>query len=452
MPAPTPMDCSNSDCSYSTPINIPSYDLVIKTLELHINSAHGQNVAAVTHNNTGDNSVKAERPKRPTVSLGFSESDWTFFVHKWKRYSRQTRIMGQQLLDELCSCMDDELEKLAFNEGSNADTEENLLAKIKNLAVTTRHPSVHVVNMHQMKQEENESTKAFSARVKGAAGNCNLQKICSKEGCNERVSFLEETCYHVVMSGLANPELREKVLTQAMLGNVTNLSTLLSYTAAEESAKLKNNLNEIGAINKKAPNQSKYISRKCSCCGQASHGENNKFRSTQCKAFGKSCTKCSKPNHFASVCKSKKIAASTASQENDEDDPSENAETPSIGAFVTALMANTHVSSPKSAKPIVEKLRAASNTAVNSLPIPHYIYDENVSKWVKKAPQSSPVITVTMSLDRAAYGELKLNLPKLVKKPGAGHSRARKATTDSGAQLTIMNVSELNILGIKTSP
>ena len=39
-------------------------------------------------------------------------------------------------------------------------------------------------------------------------------------------SFLEETCYHVVMSGISDIDLNEKVLTQAMLGNVKDLRTI----------------------------------------------------------------------------------------------------------------------------------------------------------------------------------------------------------------------------------
>ena len=50
------------------------------------------------------------------------------------------------------------------------------------------------------------------------------------------MSFVDETCYHVVMAGLADKELREKVLTQAIMGTVKDLSSLIEYTTAEESA------------------------------------------------------------------------------------------------------------------------------------------------------------------------------------------------------------------------
>ena len=65
-----------------------------------------------------------------------------------------------------------------------------------------------------MKQDEGELTKAFAARVKGATKNCKLVKKCS---CELDVSYLEETSYLVVMSGLHNSEQRDKVSTLAML-------------------------------------------------------------------------------------------------------------------------------------------------------------------------------------------------------------------------------------------
>ena len=63
-----------------------------------------------------------------------------------------------------------------------------------------------------MKQNDSETTKSFSARVKGVASNCGLQKLCTKRGCTETVSFVEEICYHVVLAGLYDNDMKEKVL------------------------------------------------------------------------------------------------------------------------------------------------------------------------------------------------------------------------------------------------
>ena len=80
-----------------------------------------------------------------------------------------------------------------------------------------------------------ENLKSFSARVWGTAANCNITKKCP--GDHRDVSYLEETCYHVVISGLADTEMNDWALTQAMLGNV-DLASLINYCTAEESGKV----------------------------------------------------------------------------------------------------------------------------------------------------------------------------------------------------------------------
>ena len=65
----------------------------------------------------------------------------------------------------------------------------------------------------------------------------------------------------------------------------------------------------------------------------------------------------------------------------------------------------------------------------------------------KSPTKPSPSVEVTLTLDKTAYKELRLAQPDLIKKNDAGHSRARTATVDTGAQLTVINVSELSRLG-----
>ena len=159
-----------------------------------------------------------------------------------------------------------------------------------------------MVALHQLRQDSSESTKAYSARVKGLAKNCNLVKTCTRDGCSEKVFFVQETCYHVVMAGLASDELKEKGLTQAMLGVVTDLPSLLNYTSAEESSRKRNPVNEIANVSHRR--SVKILGKTCTGCGLPLHGVNNRFRSKDCKAFNKACTNCNKKHHFSSVCRS----------------------------------------------------------------------------------------------------------------------------------------------------
>ena len=89
MPAPSPMQCTSQDCTFSTPAGIPTFELIIKTLEVHLQAAHALNTTNVSN---GASQVKAERPKRPSVKIGLNESDWDFFKHKWDSYSWQTKF------------------------------------------------------------------------------------------------------------------------------------------------------------------------------------------------------------------------------------------------------------------------------------------------------------------------------------------------------------------------
>ena len=435
MTPPPPMQCSAEDCSYTTPSNIPTYELVIRALEIHTQTVH------LPHTQP-HGSTKTEKPKRPTLTTGMSEAEWEFFIHRWDRYKRQTNLSGQGLLDELWATLDLELERLAFHDNLQASTATELLGAIKTLAVTVLHPSLHIVALHEMKQGDSESTKMFSARVKGVANNCNLKKQCTKQGCNETVSFVDETCYHVVLAGIADSEMREKIITQAMLGTVNDLTTLLNYTTAEESAKTKSPPQEIAQVTQQSPIRSK----KCAWCAKPQHGENNANRLAQCKAMGQQCAKCKKFNHFAVACKQRvgrnPPTVNEVTPETTED------EDISVNGFITAVTADNLIN-PSDASPVLAALRDKTKATWNTLPVPHMIYDTRDNRWSQQPPQPPPVLQVTAALDRAAYKELKLNPPELVRRPGAGHARARMATADTGAQLTVMNTKELQALGIK---
>ena len=432
MTPPPPMECSLEGCGYVTPGAIPSYELVIKTLEVHTNAVHK------VHTNVTPK-IMTEKPKRPTISVNMTESDWVFHEHKWQRYKRQSGIAGQQVLDELWASLDAEMERLAFQDGIEDKDPDTLLSRFKRLAVTTVHPSLHVVTLHNLKQNSDENVKAFAARVRGIAKNCELKKTCSKTGCNEAVSFLEETCYHVVMTGLISEELQGKVLTQAMIGTVKDLPTLVEYVTAEESSKMKSPT-RVAAVN-----QNNTRPRKCSGCGLADHGDYN-TRKNECKAYGKKCNKCSKLHHFTNLCRSVKNAAVNI--------PIDRVETEidsEVSGFVSTILPQMQITSPQTASTAIQAMRSSQESNVNVLPVPHYVYSKQLKQWRQQAPKPSPTVEVSIALDRWAYKELKLQPPDLVKKQGAGFSRARQATLDSGAQLTIANEQELSVLGIKKS-
>ena len=203
--APTPMKCSAPGCPWNTPIGAELSEM-LEFMKLHTQKAHPPTVAEPAVREVRATTKVDKRP-RPVVHEEMSEHDWRFFQSEWLDYTRATGVTGQHLLDELWSCMSADLRRLAFNQGSKEDlnTENKMMERIRGLAVSVLHAAVHTVALHESSQSPGESTKAFAARVRGTATNCNLVKVCE---CSKEVSFLDETVYRVVLAGLNNREMQ----------------------------------------------------------------------------------------------------------------------------------------------------------------------------------------------------------------------------------------------------
>ena len=276
--------------------------------------------------------AKIDKLCRPAAKRDMTEHEYKFFENEWTRYKRATNISGQLLIDELWNTMGADLKQLAFDQGDVDDlnTEELMLARIKSLAVTVQHAAVHTVALHSAQQHHDESTKAFAARVRGIASNCNLSK---KSGCacNIDVSYLEETVYHVVLAGLKDRDLQERCTSQALLKNITDLKSLVAYCTADESGRIGSNAT-VGGFRRKSTykrdgvkaekggqqgDQTSVRKRigpvtadnRCSYCGNTPHSGQ---RRSECKAFNATCPKCKKTGHFGNMCQGAAKPPSTA--------------------------------------------------------------------------------------------------------------------------------------------
>ena len=256
-----------------------------------------------------------------------TEHEFAFFSNQWARYKRATAITGQLLIDELWATMSPDLQQIAFDQGAvdRLTTEALMMERIRSLAVTVQHKAVHTVQLHSAKQQPHESVKAFAARVRGVASNCGLKKQCSCDPPTD-VSYLEETVHDVVLAGLKDRELQEKCTAQALLGNISDIQTLVAFCTAEESGRLGTHAT-ISALRKSTYRQEKGRSQegggtgsKCKWCGEKAHSSNSPdARAKECHAFKQTCSKCQKPHHLAKVCRQPAPKTSSAAIQSTEE-------------------------------------------------------------------------------------------------------------------------------------
>ena len=188
-----------------------------------------------------------------------------------------------------------------------------------------------------------------------------------------------------------------------------------------------------------------------------------------CKAYGNTCGKCQKKHHYPSVCRASKPKVSSIATPDREStrqpvQTDTTAEVSHVASFFSLGASDgtaSDISDPraqtlfKTAPASVEDLsvgvhylRQTKDGPVTTLPLPHYVHDL-IEGWIQTKPSPSPTLQVTFSVDRQAYAELTLPMPKLA----AGHHPGRcgpiPSVCDTGAQLTVIPQSLLSTLRVK---
>ena len=459
MPPPTPLLCSVTLCDYETPAGTPTWDLMRDMLQIHASSAHPTAPAV------GGAAPPAVRPKpapvsRPEIDLAATEADWRFFMDEFARYKRSTGVDGQTVLDELWHCQSKALRTLMQAEGTQElTTEDLLLARIKSLAVVTMHSAVHLVQLRNLQQGQAEPIRKFVARARNLASSCNLSKKCS--GCQLDVSFLDETVFGVVLAGLRDNNIQQKILSLAAMKTIQKLEDLVTYVAAEESGykELANiGQNTLGAV-KSTYTREKNAATKTACmnCGGHKHGDGGpEDRAKSCPAFGKTCGKCQKKNHTDAVCRSKSKVAIVRQEPTQDINSGINASLSFFGIKVSEDPPTKFA--PATDTETVTNLRQLASISGNitkhggvsptTIPLPHSIHSV-IHGWLQSKPTHSPSHQVELSVDKSSYAELGLSLPKPSMRNKPSPRMITNGVMDTGAQLNMTSEDTVNKLGYR---
>ena len=237
------------------------------------------------HSATQNKPAKAENVKRPSVSIGGTTEEWQYFLTRWSDYKTATKITGVDLVIQLLECCDEDLRKdLTRSVGGSLTNhaEEDVLERIKVLAVRQENIMVARVELHDMHQDVDEGIRSFTARVKGPANVCEYILTCPSCSCD--VNYTEEIMKDIIVKGISDSEIQLDILSDH--NQKMTLENIMRYVEAKEAGKrsasklMSNVQNACGSRSayKKAQKSQKLRQPNevaCSYCGKTGHGKNS---------------------------------------------------------------------------------------------------------------------------------------------------------------------------------
>ena len=309
------LKCHTPGCTYKTPElpeSLCSQDMNNHTASIHANKDQS------AHSNLPE---RTEKAKRPTISVGCTPEDWSFFEYAWKQCKISANIKDR-IVANLMQCCEDTLHKDLFRlyGDPSGSTEEIVFNRIKNHAVHTENVIIARVTHQQMKQDRDEPVRNFVAKLKGQAGICGytIEHECQCK-LKSNVSYSDEMVRNILASGLSDNDIQRELFSDA--NQEMTLDQMINFIESKEAGKRSASqitstviTSAVRSTYKRDVNQSirnysqhkryehantKKRNKPCNWCGRLDHD----YGSRNCPAFNHTCKNCGKINHYESVCK-----------------------------------------------------------------------------------------------------------------------------------------------------
>ena len=381
----------------------------------------------IIHNNVHVNESaqrsKQKPPKidRPEIGRDSSEETWNMFIAKWQMFKDGTQLSQSDTVRQLFQCCDDELGDAIIKGHSAAinSSETELMRVIKQLAVTPVSVVVRRSEFLSTKQDLGESTRAYSARLKGKAATCSYTCPCTGTNCDQSVDFTDIIVRDVLITGLVDEDIRKEVLGWEELDN-KDINEVVRFIEAKEMArdaltKAPVSNASISTYKKLGNKFGKKSSEKICCSG--CHEETDKYVWNRRQNKHIECTMCLKCWKA-----SRKSSSSKGSQSH------------KVNADEASALLIGAVSSQQ---------KSAFNTATKEVKLDHYIFDSK-NGWEKSESLQHPTVSLNITTDEEAYSQINAKCPEY-------RSDVVVAVTDTGAQSCLWSLKDFLRCGFKHS-
>ena len=385
--------CPFNDCQYSIPAGTDPA-VVVQLLHMHQNAAHTRPTV----------SINAEKVSRPKVKAGGSSEDWEYFSSRWSEYNQATRLTGTDCVVQLLECCDETLRRdLTRLSGGclSTQSEEDVLKAMRSLAVREENLMVARVQLHNMVQDHDESVRTFAARLRGQAAVCKFSIPCTRDKCEQVVSYQDEVIRDTLARGLADRDIQLDLLGaqgQTQMSLEETIRFVEVKEAGKRSAQTLGQSHGVAAARsqyrraKTAPQQRKSPDTAnpadlCQYCGRAGHGVRAPavVRATSCPAYRSQCGHCRRRGHFTDCCLQRKAAGIRATDVAT--DPEDDGDSPS--ATLCSLQ-----ESP------------CDTGACCTATLRHHTFVDTTQSWCQQPSKPQPSIELELSLHPDDYDDL----------------------------------------------
>ena len=199
--------CPFPECVYET--EDVGDELAVVLISVHAKGAHTSPPADGTSSQT----ARIEKVRRPTISSAGTSEEWSYFMTRWTDYAEATKVQGKDKVIQLLECCEEQLRKdLTRTAGGSLTnkTAEEVLEAIKKLAVREENAMVARVQLHNMRQDRDETIRSFCARLRSQAGVCKFLVKCPD--CDKDVNFTENVLRDVITRGLVDDKIQLDLL------------------------------------------------------------------------------------------------------------------------------------------------------------------------------------------------------------------------------------------------
>ena len=284
----------------------------------------GAVTAALQANRESVVQTRVKHAERPEVDVGYSESQWAFFIDEWRSYKRRTALPAEKVVHELRASCTKELRKIIFNlvGGNTLETipEHELLEKIKSSAVIGKNQAVHRKEFYSLRQSPGEHINFFVARLRAKAEHCNFILKCSNGACeNQSNSYADAMIIDQITTGILDKDIQEELLAKDK--TLKTFQERYDLIEAYELGKLAkgqldvedSSINAVKSTYKRMQDASRTqrfkdqnttSKARCVGCGATTHTSSE--REQNCPAWNKNCYNCKTPHHFSKVCLKRK--------------------------------------------------------------------------------------------------------------------------------------------------